>query len=330
MPRLQSVKDTLVSAWHHVMPGDTNPLGSLHGGRLIYWMLSAASVSCMRFSRGGVVLGAVDEIHFLKPVGLWNLIEVRAFIGYSGRSSMDVCVLARSQNLRSGETSIIAVADMAFVAVDSEGRPRNTPHTIKPTEEEYEIYELAEERHSRRREKLKSGDERSMDISPYAPQARFRMLSSHMVVPADTTHGVLMFGGRLLHIIDGMAAGLASRYCAGVVVTGSVDSMIFNYPVRVGMLIDIELALNYVGDTSAEAGAKVIVENPFSGVRRHATTAYFTMIHIGEDGEPAKMPPYEPTTNDEKRIYSEARTRYLMRREKIRVAMEQAALYEKL
>ncbi|MEM4297493.1 MAG: acyl-CoA thioesterase, partial [Nitrososphaerota archaeon] len=164
MPRLQSVKDTLVSAWHHVMPGDTNPLGSLHGGRLIYWMLSAASVSCMRFSRGGVVLGAVDEIHFLKPVGLWNLIEVRAFIGYSGRSSMDVCVLARSQNLRSGETSIIAVADMAFVAVDSEGRPRNTPHTIKPTEEEYEIYELAEERHSRRREKLKSGDERSTDI----------------------------------------------------------------------------------------------------------------------------------------------------------------------
>lgn len=106
--------------------------------------------------------------------------------------------------------------------------------------------------------------------------------------------------------------------------------MIFNYPVRVGMLIDIELALNYVGDTSAEAGAKVIVENPFSGVRRHATTAYFTMIHIGEDGKPAKMPPYEPTTNDEKRIYSEARTRYLMRREKIRVAMEQAALYEKL
>jgi acyl-CoA hydrolase len=330
MSRTLSIRDTLAVAWHHIMPSDTNPLGSLHGGRIIYWILSAASVSCMRFSRGGVVLGAVDGIYFLNPVGLGNIVEVKAFIGYSGHSSMDVGVITRSQNLRSGEIKVIAAAHMAFVAVDSEGRPRALPHTIRPSADEYEIYSLSEQYHLRRHEAIRSRETASMDIEPYAPDTRFRMFSSHMVTPADTTHGAIMFGGKLLHMIDEMAAGLTGRYCSGVVVTGSVDSMIFYHPVRVGMLIDIELAINHVGGSSAEVGAKVIVENPFSGVRRHATTTYFTMIHIGDDGKPSKMPAYTPSTDDEKRRYSEAVERYARRQEKIRAALNQASLYERL
>jgi len=284
----------------------------------------------MRFSKGGVVLGAVDGVYFIKPVGLGNIVEVKAFIGYSSRSTMDVGVVARALNFRSGVSSTIAVAHMAFVAVDSEGRPRTLPHSIRPSSEEYEIYELSEQYHQRRLEAISSRESSSMDIKPYAPDTRLRMLSSHMVVPADTTHGIIMFGGRLLHMLDEMAAGLASKYCSGVVVTGSVDSMLFYHPVRVGMLIDIELAINHVGDSSAEVAAKVIVENPFSGVRRHATTAYFTMIHLGKNGEPSMMPAYTPATEDERRRYVEAAERYARRREKIREALKQATLYEKL
>ncbi|MEM4417014.1 MAG: hotdog domain-containing protein [Nitrososphaerota archaeon] len=330
MSKTVSIRDTVTRTWHHVMPVDTNPLSKLHGGRIIDWMLSSASVACMRYSRGGVVLGAVDSLFFLRQVGLWNLVEVKSFIGYSGRSSMEVGVVADSLDLKTGEWEVISVANMAFVAVDGDGRPRPIPYAIKPDEEEYEIYAMAEERYRRRREALAMRDRESLDITPYAEGSRFRMLSSHTVTLSDTLHGVLMFGGRLLHMIDEMAAALVSRYCSGVVVTGAVDSMLFYHPIRVGMLMDVELAINHVGETSAEVGAKVVVENPLSGIRRHATTAFFTFIHLGDDSKPRRMPAYTPITEDERRRYEEAGRRYLVRREKLTEASRQAEMYRRL
>jgi cytosine/adenosine deaminase-related metal-dependent hydrolase len=68
----------------------------------------------------------------------------------------------------------------------------------------------------------------------------------------------------------------------------------------------METVLTYVGRASAVIAVKVLTENPVSGVRRHATTTFFTMVRVDRERNPVPMPEYIPKSEGEKKRMEEA------------------------
>uniref|UniRef100_A0A7C4DZR7 Acyl-CoA thioesterase n=1 Tax=Caldiarchaeum subterraneum TaxID=311458 RepID=A0A7C4DZR7_CALS0 len=321
-----SISSTVTESRFFVMPHDSNAIGRLHGGVLMEWMVSAAALCGVRFSKGEVVLAALDDLFFMNPVSVGDMVVVKAWVEYAGHSSMEVGVSAYAYPRIVGEPMLTTTSHMFFVAVDRTGSPRPLPTQIKPTKEEEQLYSLAEQRAEKRRKILNDRKTMSLDTSEYGPDARYRMKSSHLVAPSDATMGGIMSGGKLLHLLDEMAGAVAISYAKTVAVTGAVDSTSFHYPIRQGSIVDVELVLTGVGRSSAEVAAKVITENPSSGVRRHAATTFFTMVAVDSAGKPVPMPPFEPSNEGEEKRLREMRARRAIRQRRL----EEMQIFEPL
>ena len=132
---------------------------------------------------------------------------------------------------------------------------------------------------------------------------------SILVTPSMANFSGNMHGGQILKLLDEVAYACASRYCGEYVVTLSVDKVIFKEPIPVGSLVTFLACVNYTGNTSMEVGIKVVTEDIRKHHVKHTNTCYFTMVAMGEDGNPVKVPPLELETDDEKRRYANAKKR---------------------
>jgi acyl-CoA hydrolase len=122
-------------------------------------------------------------------------------------------------------------------------------------------------------------------------------------------------GGTILKLLDQVAYACASRYSGDYVMTLSVDQVTFREPIRVGELVTFLASVNYTGNTSLEIGIKVIAENIRTRMARHANRCYFTMVAVDEAGKPTAVPPFTPSTPNERRRFEEAKLRKALRRE---------------
>jgi Acyl-CoA hydrolase len=190
-----SLKSTAVETLHIVNPGDANPLGILHGGRMMDWLVSTATLSATRLTRGNCVLGYLDNVFFINPVHVGDRVFVRAWIEYVGRSSLEVAVKALAEGEESTKSSLTTYSHMTFVAVDPRGEPRPIPLKLEPTQDERKEYLEAEERYTKRKNLLADRKQRTMDVEPYAADSDWKFELSRIVFQDDAIYGDLMFGG---------------------------------------------------------------------------------------------------------------------------------------
>jgi acyl-CoA hydrolase len=81
------------------------------------------------------------------------------------------------------------------------------------------------------------------------------------VFPNDlNSHGTL-FGGRLMQIVDMLAAIVAKRHCGKVCVTLGIDSVRFLSPAKRGDILICQASVNKTWGTSMEVGVKVFAQN---------------------------------------------------------------------
>lgn len=136
-----------------------------------------------------------------------------------------------------------------------------------------------------------------------------------LMTPDKANFSGNVHGGALLKYLDEVAYACASRYAGHYVVTVSVDQVNFRQPIHVGELVTFLASVNYTGTTSMEIGIKVVTEDIRTQTVRHTNSCFFTMVAMGPDGKPAKVPPLEPKTPDQKRRYAQAQQRRQIRRE---------------
>ena len=136
-----------------------------------------------------------------------------------------------------------------------------------------------------------------------------------LVTPDMANFAGNVHGGFILKFLDQAAYSCASRYAGRYVVTLSVDQVIFRQPVHVGELVTLFASINYTGRTSMEVGIKVVTENIQAQVVRHTNSCYFTMVAVDADGAPVAVPPFTPSTADERRRHEAARMRKELRQE---------------
>ena len=113
-------------------------------------------------------------------------------------------------------------------------------------------------------------------------------------------------GGTVMKMCDEAAGIAAVKHSRCRVVTAAIDRMTFLHPVHVGQLLTCRASVNAVWRTSMEVGVRVEAENPRTGEVRHTSTAYLTMVAVGDAGEPMEVPPLAPETDDERRRQREA------------------------
>jgi len=119
-----------------------------------------------------------------------------------------------------------------------------------------------------------------------------------------------IFGGRMLYIIDDIAAQVAEAHCQSFVVTKFVDELEFVEPAFIGDTLMFRAAVNNVWNTSLEIGVRVDAKRPKERKEHHIVSAYFAFVAVDEKGSPRSIAyGLEPKTRVEQRRLQEAETR---------------------
>ena len=123
----KSPRESRVEMTELVLPGDTNALGTIFGGKVMQWIDIAASVAAMRHSGGNVVTASIDGLTFLTPIQLGEIVRLQAQVNLAGRTSMEVGVRVHVEDPRTGARRYTTKAYLTFVAIDADGKPRAIP-----------------------------------------------------------------------------------------------------------------------------------------------------------------------------------------------------------
>ena len=127
---------------------------------------TTAGAVAARHSGGPAVTAFMDEMAFLHPVHVGDIVRTLAQVNWVGTSSMEIGVRVEAQpwGSASDEPLHVASAYVVFVAIDDDGRPRPVP-TLVPenAEEERRLREAEIRRHHRLARKAEIESGRSAD-----------------------------------------------------------------------------------------------------------------------------------------------------------------------
>ncbi len=135
---------------HLVLPSDTNWIGTIFGGRIMEWVDIAASIVASRHARRVVVTASMDELHFISPVKLGQIVVLKASVNFTHKSSMEIGVRIEAEDPLTGQRSHTSSAYLTFVALDEKGKPTEVPPVLPETSEEKRRFEEGRERREAR------------------------------------------------------------------------------------------------------------------------------------------------------------------------------------
>src|ERR1041385_8059338 len=107
-----------------VLPNDANPLGFILGGTVMHLIDIAGAIACHRHTRTLLVTAAVDDLQFLHPVKVGDLIILNARVTCAFTTSLEAQVDVYSEEILTGRRQLTSRAFLTFVAISREGGVR--------------------------------------------------------------------------------------------------------------------------------------------------------------------------------------------------------------
>lgn len=126
------------------------------------------------------------------------------------------------------------------------------------------------------------------------------------IFPGDTNPYGTAFGGKILALMDRAAALAASRYGRQQFVTASLSDFEFIAPVRQGEVAEVSARVIYTSRRACGLRVEVFALGKTDWKRRHCGRGITFMVAQARDGTLLEVPPYQPRTREEKRLYTEA------------------------
>jgi acyl-CoA hydrolase len=108
-------------------PGDVNFGGKVHGGAVMKWIDQAGYTCAVGWTGTYCVTVYLGGLHFLSPIHVGELVELRALVIRTGQTSLDVAVDVYAGDPKRTDRRRTAHCVVVFVALDSEGRPTAVP-----------------------------------------------------------------------------------------------------------------------------------------------------------------------------------------------------------
>lgn len=110
------------------MPADVNANGDIFGGWVMAQVDLAGSVLPARIVRGRMATVAVNQFIFKQPVRVGDLLSFYASVERLGNTSITVKVeVYAERGLNKREVVKVTEANLTYVAIDSQGKPRPIP-----------------------------------------------------------------------------------------------------------------------------------------------------------------------------------------------------------
>ena len=110
------------------MPSDANANGDIFGGWVMAQVDLAGSVLPARYAQGRMATVAVNQFIFKQPVRVGDILSLVAKMERIGRTSMTVNVGVYAERIRNqGRYIKVTEAQLTYVAIDEDGRPREVP-----------------------------------------------------------------------------------------------------------------------------------------------------------------------------------------------------------
>ncbi len=119
-----------------MLPSDANPFGNVHGGEVMKLIDACAGVAAARHARARVVTARIDELSFVAPVYVGDLVTAKASVNDVGRTSLEVGVRVEAENTLTGKVVHVASAYLVYVAIDERGKPTPVPPLVAETDDE--------------------------------------------------------------------------------------------------------------------------------------------------------------------------------------------------
>ncbi|HEX2451023.1 MAG TPA: acyl-CoA thioesterase [Gemmatimonadales bacterium] len=115
-------------------PTDVNFGGKVHGGAVMKWIDQAGYTCAAGWTGRYCVTVYVGGIHFVQPIHVGDVVEVRALVIYTGRSSLHVAVDVYARNPRETDGRRTGHCVIVFVPLGEHGRPEPVPKWTPVTE----------------------------------------------------------------------------------------------------------------------------------------------------------------------------------------------------
>jgi len=151
----KKVSESCVESTYMVLPEHTNALGSIFGGTIMSWVDITASIVAFRHCRSLVVTASMDEMSFLHPVKLGDLVTVKASLNYTSKHSMELGVKVIAENPVTAKRTHTSSAYLTFVSLDGNGKAQPVPPVMAESDDEKRRYEEGKIRYEIRKKKRK-------------------------------------------------------------------------------------------------------------------------------------------------------------------------------
>ena len=133
-----------------VLPNDANALGFILGGTVMHLVDIAAAIACHRHTRSLLVTAAVDDLQFLHPIKVGDLIILKARVTCAFTTSLEAQVDVYSEETLTGRQRLTSRAFLTFVAIARDGVRVPVPPLAVDTEDERRVVEEAKARREAR------------------------------------------------------------------------------------------------------------------------------------------------------------------------------------
>lgn len=115
---------------------DANLLGNVHGGVIMREVDNVAGMAAARHAGRICVTAAIDELSFVAPVYVNDLLILSASVNFAGATSLEVGVRVEAEPFGGGPRRHTTSAFLVFVSLDEHGKPSPVPPLIAETAEE--------------------------------------------------------------------------------------------------------------------------------------------------------------------------------------------------
>jgi acyl-CoA hydrolase len=132
----RTVAESTVTFIRTMTQMDANLAGNVHGGVIMKEVDSAAGTAAIRHAGRPCVTASIDELSFLGPVHVGDILTVTATVNDVGRTSMEVGVEVEAESYTGGEKRHTTSAYLVMVALDESGRPTEIRPLITSTSDE--------------------------------------------------------------------------------------------------------------------------------------------------------------------------------------------------
>jgi acyl-CoA hydrolase len=150
MNEKKAVSSSQVIMTQLVLPSHTNSLDTVFGGTVMSWIDICAAIAAQRHSNLEVVTASIDQLNFIAPIKRGWVVNLKASVNFTSRTSMEVGVRVDAENPKTGEMFPTASAYLTFVALGADGHPTEVPGLILSSDIEKRRFAAAQSRREQR------------------------------------------------------------------------------------------------------------------------------------------------------------------------------------